>query len=127
MARRLGSIAASASERGADRAAQGFHVRRSRERVATAVADARARGQRTLDAGRSEAEAMLQRGLVGAVNWAGKNIMPRLVERLGPRLADEVVPRLVADAEAAVRTHHERPSTQDTAAGSTRLNRTGAR
>jgi hypothetical protein len=86
---------------------------RSRARVSATFADARARGQRTLDAGRAEAEALLRRSLVGAVDWTGRKVMPRLVQSLGPGLAEEVVPRLTAGAEAALDAHRTgtRPST----------------
>ncbi len=71
---------------------------RSQDALAAAIDDARARSQEAARHGRAEAERLMRRGLGQAMRWAQDRAITPLVERLTPRLAEQVAARIMADA-----------------------------
>jgi hypothetical protein len=69
----------------------------------------------------SDAEQWLRDGVGLGLRWAGTYVLPQVVEAMSPRLAEQVVPRIVAGAVPAIRealrTVAEAPSTSDAPSG----------
>jgi len=110
LGQRLFDPAASAAAHTARQAASmpvaGVPVRaalRSGERLAGLLGDAREQGRQAVTRSLSEAEHMLRDGLGFGLRWAGTRVLPHVVDSMSPRLAEQVVPRIVAGAVPAIR------------------------
>lgn len=66
-------------------------------RLASAVSDARARGHETIEAGRADADRVLRERLNRGLQWATDRTVIPIVDQLAPRMAEHIVPRILAE------------------------------
>ncbi len=80
---------------------------RVQDRLASAVSDARARGQETIEAGRADADRVLRDRLNRGMQWATDRAVIPIVDQLAPRMAEHIVPRILAEvANGRLRAHN---------------------
>jgi hypothetical protein len=110
-AERVSSLPVSLASRSAswisgvpESAARGGALARSRDRMQRIAADARQRGQATVDTARVDVEVSLRAGVDDGIAWTVAQVVPRIVDDMMPYLVDHVMPQIIEGAMPQIRT-----------------------
>jgi hypothetical protein len=87
-----------------DSAAHGGALARSRDRMERIAADARQRGQATIDTARADAVMGLRTSVDDGIAWTLARVVPKIVDDMMPYLVDQVMPRIIEGAMPKIRT-----------------------
>lgn len=110
-AERVSSLPVSLASRSAswfssvpDSAAHGGALARSRDRMDRIAADARQRGQDTVDTARADVGMSLRASVDDGIAWTVTQVVPKIVDDMMPYLVDQVMPRIIDGAMPQIRT-----------------------
>ena len=73
-------------------------------RVQDFIDEVRSRGDKTIRAGRLEAQGWLTRSMDDSIRWAERTVIPRVVDDMTPHIVNHVVPRVIDGVMPQIRT-----------------------